>query len=184
MQVDSSVFESFPVIKTKRLLLRDFKPEDAEAIFEMRRNQKVNQFIARPGMESLEQAKELVQKVKTTYSQKQGIGWAAMLRDNNSMIGACGLNRIEYENLRAEIGGEMSTRYWGKGIALEAVEAIVNFAFDTVNLHSIEARVWPENRGAIFLLETLGFKKEAHLKDALFYNDKFMDVAFYSLVSR
>ena len=69
---------------------------------------------------------------------------------------------------------------WGKNIAYEAVSAIVNFGFDEFQLHSIEAKVSPENRGAIYLLESLGFEKEAHFKDRIYFNQKFQDLAVYT----
>ena len=59
---------------------------------------------------------------------------------------------------------------------------IVKFGFDNMNLHTIEAKVSPDNRGAIFLLQKIGFKKEAHYVDRIFYNDKFYDMAVYTLI--
>ena len=61
--------------------------------------------------------------------------------------------------------------------------AIVDFGIHQLGLHSIEARVWHTNRGAIYILEQLGFQKEAHLKDALYFKNRFMDIAVYSLLA-
>lgn len=84
--------------------------------------------------------------------------------------------------MRAEIGGELSVNYWGKNIALEAVSAIVQFGFDTLGLHTIEAKVSPDNRGAIYLLEQIGFVKEAHFKDRIYFGETFHDLAIYSML--
>ena len=182
MQVNPVVFESFPLLRTQRLLLREIRPSDASKIFEMRSDRRVNRFIARTGMEDEQQAEQLVEKTISAYRNRLGIGWAAEREENGKIIGTCGFNRIDFQNLRAEIGGELSVDYWGKRLAREAVEAIVHFGFHTMNLHSIEARVSPGNRSAIFLLESLGFKKEAHFKEVIFFNGKFLDMAVYSLV--
>lgn len=183
MQLNDNIFNSFPILKTRRLLLREINDEDAAAIHEMRNNKRISEFIARPESQTFEEAKTLVDKCKNSFANRDGIGWAAILRDGKNTIGTCGFNRIEHLNLRAELGGEMSTQYWGKGIAEEAVKAIVEFGIQQLGLHSIEARVWPANRGAVYLLEKLGFQKEAHFRDALYYKDKFMDIAVYSLVA-
>jgi ribosomal-protein-alanine N-acetyltransferase len=179
----STIFETFPVLKTERLTLREVRTTDAQQIFDMRASGRVNQFIARPAMQGLEDANQLVSRVKDTYEKKLGIAWAGILRDGEQIIGTCGFNNIDAPNLHAEIGGELDTGYWGKNIALEAVSAIVKFGFDTMKLHSIEAKVSPLNRGAIFLLESLGFQKEAHFKDRVYFNGVFSDLAVYTIIS-
>lgn len=182
MQINSQYFDDFPVLKTERLTLKQITADHAQRIFEMRTNERVNQFIARPEMPSLEDAIKLVERTQLAYQNKMGIGWAGFLRDNNQLIGTCGFNSIDFPNLRAEIGGELTTEYWGKNIAFEAVSAIVNFGFERLQLHSIEAKVSPQNRGAIYLLEALGFKKEAHFKDRIYFNNQFQDMAVYTAI--
>lgn len=182
MKINETVFEEFPVLKTKRLTLRDIQLDDAKKIFEMRSNNRVNQFIARPTMQNVESSEQLVEKTRAAYNNKQAIGWAGMLRDSRAIIGSCGFNQIDFPNLRAEIGGELSTEFWGKHIAIEAFEAIVHFGLETLNLHTIEAKVSPDNRGAIFLMEKCGFEKEAHYKDRIYFNGQFLDMAVYTLI--
>jgi [ribosomal protein S5]-alanine N-acetyltransferase len=176
------VFEAFPVLKTNRLTLREIRPEDARRIYDMRSNGRVNQFIARPQMQKEEDALSLAERTIAAYNNKQAIGWAGILRENNAIIGTCGFNTIDAYNLRAEIGGEMATEYWGKHIAIEAVMAIIQFGLEQMNLHSIEAKVSPDNRGAIYLMEQIGFVKEAHYRDRIYFNGKFMDMAVYTLI--
>jgi ribosomal-protein-alanine N-acetyltransferase len=178
--VNLDCFSEFPTLKTPRLTLRQIGLEDATAIFEMRKNQRVNQFIARPAMTKAEDAEMLVKKVADGFAAKTSIGWAGLLRDDSSCIGTCGFNSIEHANLRAEIGGEMATEYWGKGIALEAVTAILSFGFANIGLHTVEAKVSPQNRGAIAVLEQLGFRQEALFKERIYFNGQFADMAVYT----
>jgi ribosomal-protein-alanine N-acetyltransferase len=180
MTINTSHFKVFPILKTPRLTLRQITLADAEAIFAMRSNARIGQFIARPSMQNPEDAEMLVKKVADAYAAKQGLGWAGILRDGKTCIGTCGFNSIDQANLRAEIGGEMATEYWGKGIAQEAVKAIINFGFTEFGLQSIEAKVSPQNRGAIFVMEQLGFVKEAHFKNRIYFNGTFSDMAVYT----
>lgn len=182
MAINPTVFDRFPVLQTERLLLRQIQLKDAQEILQMRQNKRVNQFIARNSMTGLEAAAELVKKTSDAFESKTGIGWAGILRDGSGIIGTCGFNRIDYLNNRAEIGGELAVDYWGKNIAVEAVKAIVSFGFEQMNLHAIEAFVSPENRGAIHLLESLGFEKEAHFKDRICFNGAYLDMAVYTLL--
>lgn len=182
MSIDTHIFDKFPVLKTERLTLREILPSDAEKIYKMRANGRVNQFIARLSMPRLEDAVTLVEKTRMAYQNKLAIGWAGVLRENEAIIGTCGYNFIDFQNLRAEIGGELSVEYWGKNIALEAVMEVIRFGLNVIGLHSIEAKVSPDNRGAIYLLEYLGFRKEAHYRDRIYFKGQFWDMAVYSLI--
>ncbi|MES2655544.1 MAG: GNAT family protein [Bacteroidota bacterium] len=181
-KLNMEVFDKFPVLKTKRLTLREIRKEDAKRIYDMRSNGRVNAFIARPEMDKHEDALRLAERTIEAYNNKQAIGWAGILRDSNEIIGTCGFNSIDRLNLRAEIGGEMATEYWGKHIAIEAVIAIIQFGLEEMNLHSIEAKVSPDNRGAIALMEQIGFKKEAHYKDRIYFKERFSDMAVFTLL--
>lgn len=181
MKLNLSVFDEFPVLKTKRLTLRAITPEDGKAIYKMRSSGRVNEFIARPPMQTAEQGLELAQKCVDAFKNKQGIPWSAILRNATNTIGTCGFNSIDVVNLHAEIGGEMATEYWGKGIAQEAVTAIIDFGLNTMNLQTIEAKVSPNNRGAIYILEQTGFEKEAHFKNRIYFQNNFLDMAVYTL---
>lgn len=183
MKLNASIFETFPLIQTDRITLRDLRLSDAAEIYDMRSNGRVNQFIARESMRELEDAEQLIQRTKNAFALKKGIAWAGILRDTNKIIGTCGFNTIDHENLHAEIGGELSVDYWGKNIAQEAVSTIVNFGFQNLHLHSIEAKVSPGNRGAIHILESLGFQKEGHFTDRIFFNGMFYDMAVFTLIA-
>ncbi|WP_118974051.1 GNAT family N-acetyltransferase [Taibaiella koreensis] len=182
MEINKAVFGTFPVLETRRILLREIRPADASAIRAMRASGRVNQFIAREAMATQEQAEVLVVRTIAAFEQQQGIGWAGELKDHGAMIGTCGFNSIDYPNLRAEIGGELAVAQWGRQIALEAVSAIIQFGMETMRLHSIEAKVSPANRGAIALLSHLGFRKEAHFRERIWFNGSFSDMAVYTLI--
>lgn len=179
--INQQVFESFPLLRTKRLLLRQVQMEDALEILNMRQNKQVNRFIARNPMTDETDARLLAEKTRVAFEARSGIAWAGILRDRPGIIGTCGFNKIDYLNNRAEIGGELAVDFWGKDLAFEAVTAICAFGFREMNLHTIEAIVSPENRGAVFLLEKLGFEKEAHFKERICFNGSYSDMAVYTL---
>jgi len=182
MEINPRVFDRFPVLTTERLTLRGITAEDAQRIFDMRSNGRVNRFIARNNMSDPADSVALAERTAQAFRDKKAIGWAGLLRDNREIIGSCGFNQIDFPNLHAEIGGELAPEYWGKNIALEAFCAILQFGLDVMHLHTIEAKVSPENRGAIFLLGQCGFHKEAHYRDRIFFNGRFMDMAVYTLI--
>lgn len=179
--VNEAVFDQFPLLHTQRLTLRDIRLEDAEAILSMRSNDRVNRFIPRQAMDDIENARQLVNRTRQAFDQRQAIGFAGVLRDRPTIVGTCGLMNIEIEHRHAEIGGEMATEYWGKGIAQEAFEEIIRFGIEEMKLHTIEAKVNPENRGAVQLLENRGFIREGYFKDRGFFHGRYQDMAIYTL---
>ncbi len=92
----------------------------------MRANGRVNQFLSRPAMQEEDAAAKLVERTVQAYQNKIAFGWAGVLRDSKEIIGTCGFNSIDINNLRAEIGGELDVNYRGKHIAIEAVTAIIH----------------------------------------------------------
>lgn len=180
-ETNLAVFDSFPLLETRRLILRDIRPEDAPAIFGMRSDKRVNQFISRPEMTQDTAAQDLVERTRKAYENKMAIGWAGALKDGSEIIGTCGFNSIDIPNRHAEIGGEMAVRHWGTFLAQEAVIAILEFGLNTMNLHTIEAKVSPGNRSAIAVLEQMGFVREALYRDRIYFNGTFLDMAVYTL---
>ena len=72
----------------------------------------------------------------------------------------------------------------GKGIISEAIKEVVNYGFEVMKLHSIEAIIDPKNFGSEKVLQKNGFVKEAHLKENEYYEGRFLDTVIYSLLNK
>lgn len=98
------------------------------------------------------------------------------------MIGTCGYLNYENEHNRIEIGYDLKPEYWGKGIMQEALSSIIHFAFTSMGINKIEAKVEPENISSIRLLEKLNFCQEGVLRQHEFENGKYIDLAILSIL--
>ena len=176
-------FKSFPYLRTDRLQLRPLEPGDAQIVYHLRSSGVVGQFIERPRMKDEAEAEQLIEQTIDAYKRQKAIAWTGILRDGRSIIGACGLNHIDHHNLRAEVGGELLPAYWGKGIAEEAFRAIIDFGFRQLGLHAIEGKVMAGNRGAIHILEKMGFEKEGHFKNYIRSAKGWKDLLVYTQFS-
>ncbi len=87
------------------------------------------------------------------------------------------------ESRRAEIGFGVSRNFWGKGIVLEAGNALIEHAFKTLNLRRIEAEIDPDNVSSGKVLERLGFIKEGFLRQRWEVNGVVSDSAIYGLLA-
>lgn len=179
--IDFTAFKAFPILKTKRLTLRAIEPSDAPALFEIKSDPLLYKYLGNPPHQNIEESEQLIQTLQEAYEEQTMICWASTIRDRPGIMGTCGFNRIEPEHGRAEIGGMLSARYWGSGVAVEAVEAILRYGFEGFGFHAIEAKINPGNRSVRRLLELAGFRQEAYFKDRYWDRGQWVDIAVYTL---
>ena len=101
----------------------------------------------------------------------------------NKPVGTICIWNISRENLRAEIGYVLHPDWQGKGLMNEALRTVLDFSFNNLGLHSMEANVDPGNLASIKLLEKNGFLKEAHFRENILFNGRFLDSAIYSIIN-
>ncbi len=174
-------FDPFPELQTARLLLRRLKKEDAEEILKLRSDENVMKYIGKDPIITLTEAIQFFNLVNESLITNNGITWAITLKENpGKLIGTIGHWRLIKEHYRAEVGYMLQHEYWKKGIMKEALLKVIDFGFDELKLHSIEANINPENEASASILEATGFVKEAYFKEDFFYNGIFYDTAIYS----
>lgn len=176
-------FTPFPVIETERLILRNLHQDDKNDLFEIRSNPATMQYIPRPLAKTVDDASQVITMILSFTSKNERINWAITEKGTNKLIGLIGYVNFKHESYRAEIGYVLNPNFTGKGIAQEALKAIVDYGFNVINLHSIEAIIHTHNQASIKLIEKSGFVKEAHFKDYVFHNNQFHDEFVYSLIN-
>src|SRR5205085_10036551 len=116
--------------------------------------------------------------------ENNGINWCICLKDaSKEHVGTIGLWRIEKENYRAEIGYMLEPRLHGKGIMYEAMKAVLNYGFNMVGLHSVEAKLDPRNSASAALLKKAKFIQEGYFKENCRLGNDVADTAVYSLLT-
>ncbi len=107
------------------------------------------------------------------------------IAEQGTVIGTFTLYRIDSIHRRAEIiGFALRRSAWGRGMAREAVRRGIEFAFNELDLHRIEADADPRNSGSIALLEALGFRNEGLLRERYFVNGEIQDAQYFGLLRR
>jgi ribosomal-protein-alanine N-acetyltransferase len=177
-------FSSFPNLETDRLLLRRLNKSDASDILKLRGDAENMKFIPRPLSKTEDDALEHLAMIDDKIENNERINWAITLKLSNEFVGIIGHYRIKAESFRAEIGYMILREFQGIGIATEAIKIVLNYGFDTVKLHSVEAIIDPQNYASEKILQKNGFVKEAHLVENEFYDGKFLDTVIYSLLKK
>ena len=174
-------FTPFPELTTERLLLRGIIMEDAPAIFFLRSDENILQFLSKAPAATIQEAEDFIRSIHTNIQNNDGVMWAIALKENPAeVIGSICFWQLQKENYRAEIGYVLDPRHWRKGTMKEAIKKVLEYGFKTMCLHSIEARINPDNIASAAVLESTGFVKEAYFKEDFFYNGKFEDTVVYS----
>ncbi|PHN04977.1 GNAT family N-acetyltransferase [Flavilitoribacter nigricans] len=171
-------YQTFPVFTTPRLELRQLVPEDARDVFRFRSNEEVGRYLSRPLEESLSGCRDFIENIIEGIRKKELYYWAIAL-PSGPVMGTICLWNLSFKDLTAEIGYELHPDFQKQGFMQEAIEAILQYAFETMKLQRIEAYLQTGNRASVRLLERNGFKFLKKVGD----EEKFAEEADMQLVA-
>ena len=154
----NKTFTPFPVLTTERLTLRQLVINDDQEIFTLRSDSKINKYLDRQIGNNIDDARNFINRVNKNNNRNDSLYWAITFSDNNRLIGTVCLFSFSVENDNCEIGYELLTNFQGQGIMKEALEKVIDFAFNTIKVQKIEAFFHRDNKSSIKLLEKLSFR--------------------------
>ncbi len=151
-------FTPFPILTTERLTLRQLVINDEQEIFTLRSDSEINKYLDRQISNTINDARNFINKVNENISKSDSLYWAITLSDKNILVGTICLFSFSDENDKCEIGYELLTNYQEQGIMKEAVEKIIDYAFNIIKIQKIEAIFHRDNQRSIKLLEKFSFR--------------------------
>lgn len=146
-----------PTLKTKRLILRQWKKEDLAPFAAMNADARVTEFF--PSPLSREQSDELAQRIQEELKEHPYGLWAFEVQGGAPFIGFLGLHKTSFHASFTpciEFAWRLSFDYWGKGYATEAALEVLRYAFSTLDLKEIVAFTTEQNARSRKLMERLG----------------------------
>ena len=171
-------------IRTERLLLRPVEPTDAQAFYRIFSDPVVMRYWTTPPWTSMEQAQVFIERSQQSLAGGQNLRLGIVKHVDGALIGQCTLFGIYPTCRRAEIGYSLARADWGQGYANEALHALIDYAFGTLNLNRIEADIDPRNAGSAKALHRLGFSKEGYMRERWIVGDEVSDSEVYGLLRR
>ncbi len=150
------------VIETERLILRELRQSDAEAMFLLDSNPNVHRYLGNDPVTSIEQCFGYIENIRNQYIQN-GIGrFAIELKDSGEVIGWSGLKFItepEHKHVNFyDIGYRLQENYWRKGYATESARAWLDYGFNTMRIPEVYASAHVDNAGSNAILQKIGLK--------------------------
>ncbi|MCK6693925.1 MAG: GNAT family N-acetyltransferase [Thermoanaerobaculia bacterium] len=176
-------FSSFPILHTPRLLLREMTADDAQALFEMRSDERVMRYLGRPLQKDVHEAVEFIEKIRASFAENESVAWGISFHGDSKLLGNISFWKMDKANHRTEIGYMLHPDYWRQGIMDEAMTAALDYCFRVLNFHSVEANTDPQNEASGRLLEKHGFVQEAYFRENLYFEGRFLDSRIYSKIN-
>ena len=170
-------------IETDRLILRQFKYSDDEAMLKYWiADEKIQSMYSEPVYTTKEEVKELLDKYISSYSKDDYYRWAIISKDNNECIGQIAFFLVDSKNHFAEIEYCIGSDFQCKGLATEATKAIIKYGFEKIKFHKIQICHKSINIPSKRVIDKCGFHFEGTLRDFFYMNGEYVDRIYYSIL--
>lgn len=176
--------DGLPVLESPRLRLRAFADRDAVDVFDLYADREAVRFGYAPPMADLADARRVIEDTQTLARQRTLYHFGVAERAGDRIVGHATLFKWDEEQKRAEIGYSIRRDRWGKGLATEAVAALIDFAFARLAIRRLEADADPRNGASMRVLEKLGFVREGYLRERWEIGGEIQDAVMYGLLQR
>ena len=145
----------------KKIKIRKHKLSDANDIYKNIKDKEITKWTCSiPYPYPRNEAVRFIRRAHHGIKNRKSYDFAITLLDTGKIVGGISFRKIDWENKNAEIGYWIGKKYWGRGLATEAVKLALKFSFENLKLHRIWAYVFEENIFSIKILKKCKFKLE------------------------
>ena len=150
------------ILETDRLILREMRHEDAEALFEMDKNPDVHKYLWQKPIATIEEVHAYIDMVRNQYTTNKIGRFSTIIKETNELIGWTGIkfvnDHIENGNTNFyDYGYRLNEKFWNKGYATEASKAWLDYGFNQMNIQEMNAYTHAENGASNHVLQKVGF---------------------------
>ena len=175
---------SLEPIKTENLIFRELTVDDIFDVYCLYSDPKVTRFDQGEPFTDIREAEELVSVFKESNRSHHSVSWGVELKETNKIIGTCGFKNWDRLSHHSEIGGNISSKYWGNHYGTEILQFMLAYGFNRMNLNKIYAYTNTKNSSVLRLMDKYGFKQEGRLQEHQLLDSVYEDVNVYSLLNR
>ena len=156
--------DELPVLEATRVGLRPLESGDAAALHAVFSDPEAMRYWSSPPHEDLARTEEMIDSIRERFEQRDLLQWGIERKEDARLLGTVTLIAAGSQP-RAELGYILGPEHWGQGYAGEAQLRVIEFAFDDLGLHRLEADTHPGNAPSLRSLERLGFRREGLLRE-------------------
>ncbi|MFC7496512.1 MULTISPECIES: GNAT family N-acetyltransferase [unclassified Nocardioides] len=173
-----------PTLHTARLRLRPFVDADADALFALQSNARVLRYWDSPPWSEREVADRFIARCRQMAADGTGARLVIDRSTDGEFLGWCGLSQWNPGHRSASLTYCLTEAAWGHGCATEAARALLEWAFDTLDLNRVQAEADTRNAASARVLEKLGFVREGTLREDCVVDGEVSDSWVFGLLRR
>jgi len=171
-----------PTLRTERLVLRPFDPQDAATVQRLAGAREIAATLNIPHPYEDGVAEEWIAGHRGRFAQGRGLTLAITLAGDGQLIGAVSLMSLSKEHRHGEMGYWIGVAWWGRGYCTEATRAIAGFGFERMDMDRIHAHHFASNPASGRVMQKLGMTHEGTLRRHVHRWDKIEDMECYGIL--
>jgi len=171
-----------PVLTGTRVTLRELRVSDARSLFAMLTTEEVSRFISPPPT-TVEGFERFILWANRERAAGNYACFAIVPQGMDTAVGLFQIRQLEPGWGTAEWGFALGSAYWGTGLYAEGAELVLDFIFNTMGVHRLEARAAVQNARGNGALRKLGAVQEGILRRSFLRNGEYMDQALWSILA-
>lgn len=180
--VTSNWRERLPILNGIQVTLRQLRTSDAPSLFAMLTAEEVSRFIS-PPPSTVEGFERFIAWAERQQAAGVYVCYAVTLRGFDTAIGIFQVRQTEPRFSTGEWGFALGSAFWGTGVFQDGAALVLEFAFETLNVHRLEARAAVRNGRGNGALQKIGAVQEGVLRRSFLRNGEYHDQVLYAIVA-
>jgi [ribosomal protein S5]-alanine N-acetyltransferase len=170
-----------PVLQAKGITLRELRVSDASSLLALLTTEEVTRFISPPPT-TVDGFERFIQWAQREREAGRYVCFAVVPTGYDTAVGLFQIRQLDPTFGTAEWGFAIGSEFWGSGLFVSGAELMIDFAFDVIGVHRLEARSAVENGRGNGALRKIGAVQEGILRHSFLRNGRFMDQALWTIL--
>jgi RimJ/RimL family protein N-acetyltransferase len=177
---------AFTALRTDRLVLRRFRPDDLDAFVAYRSEAEVARYQSWEAPYSREEGERFLADLQASHPDTPGewFQFAVALQQTDRLIGDCAALVLAEDPRQAELGFTLAPAQQGHGYASEAVRRLLDYLLVERGKHRVRASCDDRNTRSAALLERVGMRREGHLLESTWFKGEWTNDLLYAVLRR
>lgn len=174
--------EKLPVLTGRGMTLRELRVSDAPTLMAMLSTAEVARFISPPPT-TVEAFERFVVWTQTERTAGRYVCFGVVPEGTDAAVGLFQIRQAEPDFASAEWGFAIGAAYWGSGLFMEGARLVLDFAFEVIGVHRLEARAAVQNGRGNGALRKIGALQEGILRRSFLRNGVYLDQVLWAILS-
>jgi RimJ/RimL family protein N-acetyltransferase len=179
--IDAHWRKALPVLNGSGFTLRELRVPDAPTLLSLLTTEEVTRFISPPPT-TIGGFERFINWAQREREAGRYVCFAVVPAGHDSAVGLFQIRQLDPTFRTAEWGFALGSAFWGSGLFLSAANLVIDFAFDVIGVHRLEARAAVENGRGNGALRKVGAVREGILRKSFLRDGRNMDQALWAIL--